>query len=96
MFTPNQQPPVQEVQTLEVTHTIAQLAAMYEVGKPWKIDQDIVIGGKVSTNDHPNRQKHDPALRRDHHITKRRFCPRRGRQAARDGAGKLHHHNLQQ
>ena len=53
MFTPNQEPPVQEIQTLEVTHTIAQLAAMYEVGKPWVIDQDIVIGGKVSTNDQP-------------------------------------------
>ena len=53
VFTPNQEPPVQEIQTLEVTHTIAQLAAMYEVGKPWVIDKDIVIGGKVSTNDQP-------------------------------------------
>lgn len=53
VFLPDEQPPVQEIQTLEVTHTIAQLAAMYQVDSPWKIDQDIVIGGKVSTNDQP-------------------------------------------
>lgn len=38
---------------MEPTHTIAKLAAMYETGKPWVIDKDIVIAGKVSTTDQP-------------------------------------------
>ena len=40
---------------MEPTHTIAELAGMYEVGSgnPWNIDQDIIIGGKVSTSDKP-------------------------------------------
>lgn len=40
---------------MEPTHTVAQLAAMYTPGsgKPWDMDQEIVIAGKVSTNDQP-------------------------------------------
>jgi len=38
---------------MEATHTIAELAAMYKIGKPWIIDGDIVIAGKVSTTDKP-------------------------------------------
>ncbi|MCM1176238.1 MAG: DUF5689 domain-containing protein [Clostridium sp.] len=38
---------------MEPTHTIAELAAMYNVGSPWVMDQDIVIAGKVSTSDQP-------------------------------------------
>lgn len=49
-------PPMQEVnqesENLKVTHTIAQLVAMYS-GSPWVIDEDIVIAGKVSTTDQP-------------------------------------------
>lgn len=33
------------------THTIAQLVAMYQTGKPQVITQDIIIAGKVSTSD---------------------------------------------
>ena len=36
-----------------VTHTIKELAAMYETGKPWMVDKDIVISGKVSSDDQP-------------------------------------------
>ena len=45
-------PEYKEPQALEATHTIAELAAMYK-SVPWKIDQDIIIAGKVSTNDQP-------------------------------------------
>ena len=38
---------------LEPTHTIAELADMYVNGKPWTIDEDIVIKGVVSTTDKP-------------------------------------------
>lgn len=38
---------------MERTHTIAELAAMYKTGKPWTIDKDIVIEGRVSTTDRP-------------------------------------------
>lgn len=38
---------------MERTHTIAQLAAMYEVGKPKTISKNIIISGKVSTSDKP-------------------------------------------
>ena len=40
-------------QTVEMTptHTIGELAAMYETEKPWTIDQNIVISGIVSTTD---------------------------------------------
>lgn len=37
--------------TMNATHTIGELAAMYETGNPWTIDQDIVISGIVSTTD---------------------------------------------
>ena len=39
--------------TLEPTHTIAQLADMYQNGKPWTIDEEIIIKGVVSTTDKP-------------------------------------------
>lgn len=42
-----------EVVTMEPTHTIAELAAMYVIEKPWVIDEDIIIEGKVSTTDQP-------------------------------------------
>ena len=35
------------------THTIAQLADMYVNGKPWTIDEEIIIKGVVSTTDKP-------------------------------------------
>ena len=38
---------------MEATHTIAQLAAMYQTGKPWEIDKDIIIAGRVATTDKP-------------------------------------------
>ena len=38
---------------LEPTHTIAQLADMYVTGKPWTIDEEIIIKGVVSTTDKP-------------------------------------------
>lgn len=44
---PSVQPPVKK----EATHTIAQLAARYKQGKPWLIDENIVISGIVSTSD---------------------------------------------
>ncbi len=37
--------------TMAPTHTIGELAAMYEIGNPWTIDQNIVISGIVSTTD---------------------------------------------
>ena len=33
------------------THTIAELAAMYETGKPMRLTENIIIAGKVSTSD---------------------------------------------
>lgn len=45
-------PAYKEPQILEATHTIAELAAMYK-SVPWKIDKDIIISGKVITNDQP-------------------------------------------
>ncbi|MCM1502017.1 MAG: DUF5689 domain-containing protein [Bacteroidales bacterium] len=38
---------------MEPTHTIAELVAMYTVGKPIEITEDIIIAGKVSTTDKP-------------------------------------------
>lgn len=46
------EPEYKEPEVIERTHTIAELAAMYK-SKPWKIDQDIIISGKVSTDDQP-------------------------------------------
>ena len=40
-------------ETLAPTHTIQQLAAMYETGTPWNVDKNIIIGGTVSTTDQP-------------------------------------------
>lgn len=44
-------PEVDTPVTMTPTHTIGELAAMYEVGNPWTIDQNIVISGIVSTTD---------------------------------------------
>lgn len=47
-------PEVQEPEVLEPTHTIAELAKMYTVqGQPLQIKEDIIIAGKVTTNDQP-------------------------------------------
>ena len=37
--------------TMQVTHTIAELASKYTVNSPWTIDENIVISGIVSTSD---------------------------------------------
>lgn len=47
------EPEYQEPEMLTATHTIAELAGMYKLLKPWKIDQDIVIAGQVNTSDQP-------------------------------------------
>ena len=39
--------------TLQRTHTIGELAAMYTAGKPWKIDRNIIIAGQVISTDQP-------------------------------------------
>ena len=44
-------PAVNKPVTMAATHTIDELAAMYETGKPWTIDENIVISGIVSTTD---------------------------------------------
>ena len=44
-------PAVNKPVTMAATHTIDELAAMYETGKPWTIDKNIVISGIVSTTD---------------------------------------------
>ena len=44
-------PAVNKPVTMAATHTIYELAAMYETGKPWTIDKNIVISGIVSTTD---------------------------------------------
>ena len=47
-------PQEQETVVLEATHTIAELARMYtQQGSPLKIEEDIIIAGKVSTTDQP-------------------------------------------
>lgn len=38
---------------LSVTHSIAELASRYQIGRPWVIDENIVISGVVSTSDQP-------------------------------------------
>lgn len=43
--------PYQRASGITPTHTIAQLAAMYEIGKPSRINSDIIISGIVSTSD---------------------------------------------
>lgn len=47
------EPDAYKKETLEATHTIAQLAAMYKTGKPVTIDEDIIIKGVISTTDKP-------------------------------------------
>jgi len=43
--------PYQKASGIKVTHTIAQLVSMYEIGKPLQINEDVVISGIVSTSD---------------------------------------------
>ena len=47
------EPEQKEPEVMTATHTIAELAGMYKLLKPWKIDQNIVIAGQVSTSDQP-------------------------------------------
>ena len=42
-----------EPQTLQPTHTIQQLAAMYKVGQPFVVNTDLIIGGVVVSTDQP-------------------------------------------
>ena len=49
---PKNPDPAQPV-SMTATHTIAQLASRYKVGSPWKIDENIIISGIVSTTDQP-------------------------------------------
>ena len=44
-------PAVSQPVDMEANTTIAELAAMYETGKPWTVDKNIVISGIVSTTD---------------------------------------------
>ena len=44
-------PAVNKPVTMAATHTIKELASKYETGKPWTIDENIVISGIVSTTD---------------------------------------------
>ena len=49
---PKNPDPAQPV-SMTATHTIAGLASRYKVGSPWKIDENIIISGIVSTTDQP-------------------------------------------
>jgi len=42
-----------ETTVIEPTHTIAELAAMYKIEKPFVMDQNIIIEGVISTTDQP-------------------------------------------
>ena len=53
VFSGNSDPEMQQPVHLNATHTIAQLASMYTLSKPWTIDQNIIISGIVSTTDRP-------------------------------------------
>ena len=44
-------PAAEQPVSMEATHTIAELAARYTPGRPWTIDENIVISGIVSTTD---------------------------------------------
>lgn len=44
-------PAVDQPVEMTPTHTIGELAAMYQTGHPWTIDQNIIISGIVSTTD---------------------------------------------
>lgn len=44
-------PAVDQPVNMEANCTIGELAAMYETGKPWTIDRNLVISGIVSTTD---------------------------------------------
>ncbi len=47
------EPAVKQPVQMTANTTIAELCAMYSTGKPWDIDRDIIISGKVSTTDQP-------------------------------------------
>lgn len=51
VFGGNEDPKKQSPVTKEATHTIAELSSRYVQGKPWVIDENIVISGIVSTSD---------------------------------------------
>lgn len=44
-------PEVDQPVEMTPTHTIGELAAMYQTGHPWTIDQNIIVSGIVSTTD---------------------------------------------
>ena len=46
-------PEAEKAADMTANTTIAELCGMYTTGKPWDIDRDIVISGKVSTTDKP-------------------------------------------
>ena len=48
-----EEPAKVEPADLKANTTIAELASMYQVNKPWNIDKNIIIAGKVSTTDKP-------------------------------------------
>ena len=54
VFTSEYEAPAEFAQaTMEPNITIADLCAMYKTGDPWNIDQNLIIGGKVTTTDKP-------------------------------------------
>ena len=54
VFTANyENPPATAKVQLEPNITIADLCAMYETNNPWNIDQNLIIAGRVTTNDQP-------------------------------------------
>lgn len=54
VFTENyQNPPEEQIYHIQPTHTIAELVAMYEQGKPLEIKEDIIVSGIVSVTDQP-------------------------------------------
>lgn len=42
-----------EPRTLQPTHTIQELAQMYKTGKPFVVNTDLIIGGRVISTDQP-------------------------------------------
>lgn len=44
-------PAAEEPASMTATHTIAELAAKYETGNPWEVNENIIISGIISTTD---------------------------------------------
>lgn len=42
-----------EPQTLQPTHTIRELSQMYQPGKPFVVNRDLIVGGQVVSTDQP-------------------------------------------